>query len=751
MSAEQTKVFISYSRNDRAFADRLADALEAEGIAVFRDVDDILPAEEWKARIETLIGACDSVVFVISPEAIASEVCGWEIELVDRLNKRLAPIVRVEVEGEPVPERLSKLNYIFFTEKDDFERSLESLVSALEIDIDWIREHTRLGELARRWDAQRRLRAQLLRGRDLSGAEAWLASPPPKAPVPTVLHHAYIQDSRRAAVQRQRYWLGGSLAVAGTTALLAVFAYLQTKEAERRLDLALATANGFVESAAKFANDPRVPRSTAVPLIGEAEAAYAVLTEQDPDTPKLLRSRAYVLLSFAGTYSRMGDTERLLARARQARDILKRLTRSDPENTDYLSQLALSHVYAGRAFMTRKQSNAALAEYSAAVTIREQLTQAGPANATWKMGLLSSYQSLARVLIDLDRIADGLELARKSRTLAERQIEQTPSSAKWRGALARVHSERGIALRAKATREWRAGRDDRDYLEKAFVAFKEGVAVREAALKADPKSTFQKTELANDHVRLGLLLSRMKKLDDALAEFEAGRTLFKQLVATAPNNLDLSSLLAEAQSYIGTVHREEGRLSDALRAMRQAIVIRRRLAARDPENILWQKDLAHSHMILGHALALDKKPQEGLKAYLSEAALRAQILKRDPRHRPRRVALAESRTRIGDNLLEIGNPSAAQKSYRTSLDVLDGFVGDGPGSRHAQRIYAVILSKIAETHTRLGDRAAAIASLRRAVTHARALVKRYPDWQQAAGDLKIYETRLAKLRPSDAN
>jgi hypothetical protein len=66
------KVFISYPRKDKSFVLWLSDALQARGIRVFRDLDDILPTEEWWPRIESLVAASDTVIFVISPDSIGS-------------------------------------------------------------------------------------------------------------------------------------------------------------------------------------------------------------------------------------------------------------------------------------------------------------------------------------------------------------------------------------------------------------------------------------------------------------------------------------------------------------------------------------------------------------------------------------------------------------------------------------------------------------------------------------------------------
>jgi hypothetical protein len=66
----KTCVFISYSRKDMAFADKLEAALRARGFEAKIDRQEIYAFEDWWTRIEALIGAADTVVFVISPEAV---------------------------------------------------------------------------------------------------------------------------------------------------------------------------------------------------------------------------------------------------------------------------------------------------------------------------------------------------------------------------------------------------------------------------------------------------------------------------------------------------------------------------------------------------------------------------------------------------------------------------------------------------------------------------------------------------------
>jgi WD40 repeat protein len=203
------KVFISYSRIDEDFAQELLSGLELGGFEPYLDKHDIAAGEDWQARLSRLIEGADTVVFVISPDAVASERCAWEVERTVSLKKRLLPVVWRRVEEAQVPPRLKQLNYIYFDKPLMSVPSLTTLSTALRTDLAWIREHTRIGEAAFRWDGRGRNEALLFRGEELAAAKVWLASPPQYAPEPTLLHHEFIKaaddaETARSSAERQR-------------------------------------------------------------------------------------------------------------------------------------------------------------------------------------------------------------------------------------------------------------------------------------------------------------------------------------------------------------------------------------------------------------------------------------------------------------------------------------------------------------------------------------------------------------------
>jgi formylglycine-generating enzyme required for sulfatase activity len=207
LTREKTKVFVSYSRKDGNAVGRIVEALEAhDNFQVFRDMEDILPTEEWRGRLESLIAQSDAVIFCLSPSSADSEVCAWEVKTAEALNKRIAPLVIQDVGGRG-PGSISKLNYLFLTERDDFEDGIHKLVSALDTDIGWIREHTRLEELSRRWMTTGQSKGRLLRDADIEVAEAWVRQRPHTAPNVSDTTLNFIAASRQErSTQARRAW-----------------------------------------------------------------------------------------------------------------------------------------------------------------------------------------------------------------------------------------------------------------------------------------------------------------------------------------------------------------------------------------------------------------------------------------------------------------------------------------------------------------------------------------------------------------
>jgi hypothetical protein len=190
------RLFISYSRKDKKFVQKLHQALTRERYDVWVDWEDIPPTAKWLNEIYKGIEASDNYIFVVSPDSAISEVCGMEIEHGEKFNKRFIPVLCRDLKKDEKPrDSIASCNWILFNEEAKFEESLKQLLSAIELDLNHVEMHTQILLKAKEWQIGQRDDSYLLEGDPLRKAEAWLAESTTKKPEPLNLHRTFIAES----------------------------------------------------------------------------------------------------------------------------------------------------------------------------------------------------------------------------------------------------------------------------------------------------------------------------------------------------------------------------------------------------------------------------------------------------------------------------------------------------------------------------------------------------------------------------
>jgi TIR domain len=92
------RVFISYSRRDAAFVERLRRGLEADGNDVWVDTEDIRGSDQWRASIVEGLRQADVMLLLVSPASMASENVEREVNLAAEVKRRILPIVLAPAE-----------------------------------------------------------------------------------------------------------------------------------------------------------------------------------------------------------------------------------------------------------------------------------------------------------------------------------------------------------------------------------------------------------------------------------------------------------------------------------------------------------------------------------------------------------------------------------------------------------------------------------------------------------------------------
>jgi len=214
-----------------AVAEGLVSRLEERGMEVLIDRRDLPYGEEWQEELADFIRTCDTVVWLVSPDSIASKWVNWELGEVGRLSKRMVPVRIREIDPGGLPEALGKIHLLPAEGAFDFDRHLTTLVDTLNTNRAWVKDSTRLADRARQWITKDRDKALLLHGRALADAETWSRKKPASVPPISSEILELLLDSRRATVRRQRRFIVGAVSLAVIGFGLAFFSWQQRNAA----------------------------------------------------------------------------------------------------------------------------------------------------------------------------------------------------------------------------------------------------------------------------------------------------------------------------------------------------------------------------------------------------------------------------------------------------------------------------------------------------------------------------------------
>jgi len=218
----QISVFISYSRSDQVFINKLHQALLYKGLKAYLDCRDIAPGEEWETRLERLILISDAVIFVITDASLKSKNCEWEVQYSSYLGKRIVPLIHGLI-TEKIPDKLAALNYVY-SDAPSFGASapisatteaVKQIANAVTVDIKWVREHSKVIIRAEEWAKAEDSRKEslLMRRGEIERARSWVdLRPGASAPKIQDFIFAYL-DASEAKEKAERRKLLNSVGV----------------------------------------------------------------------------------------------------------------------------------------------------------------------------------------------------------------------------------------------------------------------------------------------------------------------------------------------------------------------------------------------------------------------------------------------------------------------------------------------------------------------------------------------------------
>ena len=194
--APKLTVHIVFCENDKAFADRLITCLKAccphELIAA--PVDGAGKTGS-RSQASPPLGAADTVLIVLSPDAIDNSALLAHVQHVNDISKRALGLVAKSLARAGTPSQIEKLQLKSMDDERSFQGGIQRLAQYLNEDRQWIRKHTELYMQALRWKKEGYAEKWALSGTDITTAKIWTFERPRNAPKPTDLHLKYIEQS----------------------------------------------------------------------------------------------------------------------------------------------------------------------------------------------------------------------------------------------------------------------------------------------------------------------------------------------------------------------------------------------------------------------------------------------------------------------------------------------------------------------------------------------------------------------------
>ena len=132
------KVFVSYAHTDEAIARRVADILHQAGLEVWEATREIMPGDNWAAKVDQALQESQAMVVLLTPHTMRSNWVRSEIEYAlgeIRFRDRLIPVVvgdPDELKNEDVPWILWNLKTIRLTEHANEEEGIKEIARTLQ-------------------------------------------------------------------------------------------------------------------------------------------------------------------------------------------------------------------------------------------------------------------------------------------------------------------------------------------------------------------------------------------------------------------------------------------------------------------------------------------------------------------------------------------------------------------------------------------------------------------------------------------
>ncbi len=217
--------------------------------------------------------------------------------------------------------------------------------------------------------------------------------------------------------------------------------------------------------------------------------------------------------------------------------------------------------------------------------------------------------------------------------------------------------------------------ESRGKLDEALVAYQQALALAERLVLAKPDNPEWVETLGGAHNNLGKLALTRGDLATAIAEYAADDRIETALSARDPRNNDQRQNVFRVRAILGRTLALAGQTDLAIRDLRQAVDMANRLMQQTPSLASLQENSALYQMQLSRLLRLAGELPKAIKLTSDSLGTFAALTHQDPANMAWQREFAEVQTEQAAQSLAGGNREAARGQVQKALDILEPTLG----------------------------------------------------------------------------
>lgn len=563
--------FLSYSHQDKQFADRLhrelekfrvpralAGKLTANGVVprrltpIFRDRHDLSAGEDLAIEIEAALAGSQFMIVLCSPAAAKSHWTNLEIESFKRTRPEGCVLAAV-IAGEP------------FASSIPGREAEECFPPALRFKYD--RRGHRTNKRAEPLAADFR---DIGEGKRLAFLKL----------VAGMLGVGLDELVQRESVRRHRqlaFLAAASLAGMAVTSTLAVTA-IQARDEAREQRRQAEGLVGFMLGDLKDKLEP-IGRLDALDAVGSRALAYYQAQDKGDLTDDALAQRARALTLIGEIANTRGDLNGALQRYTEALGSTAEALRRHPEDPQRVFDHAQNVYWVGYIAYQRGKLDEAAARFREYKALAERMVALAPDKKDYRLEQVYSNNNLGAVLNDQRRYREEAGVFQASLGVAESLAAADPRNADFQksvvnilGWLADAHEYSGTLDQALAERERQ-------------------LRVLNDLQRIDPRDTDIQRYGMTAHRSVGRLLASTGDLSGGLRESLAGVAISDALFRIEPDNTEWLQANAQGRAELANLQLAAGDTAAAAATTRSQCDIVERLFDRDRSVADWKSSL----------------------------------------------------------------------------------------------------------------------------------------------------------------